>query len=304
MKRSVCPVLVRRVFYALKACTNKDEREDAMGKKSKLLAAALVFAAAVFSLACLAGCNAGDQEESPSGTGTLRVGVRDDIMNFSYLNEQTGKHYGLEIDIANEIAKRLGYADVEFVSVTPDSRKDTLLNGEADCVIACYSIADSRLENFDFSPAYYTDRAIIMVENSSLITDVEQLKGKTVGIMSGSNTNPIFATKMYELGVIGPDVVENTDDYTQYQGILVKKIATYEELSKVLETGEVDAAAMDNSIASTYMNEDRSILDVNLGDQEYGVATQKDSELSGQVASIIQGMLDDGTIAAYIDKWN
>lgn len=275
-----------------------------MGKKSKLVAAALVFAVAAFSLVCMAGCSADSQEEASSGTGTLRVGVRDDIMNFSYLNDQTGKHYGLEVDIANEMAKRLGYADVEFVSVTPDSRKDMLLNGEVDCLVACYSIADSRLENFDFSPAYYTDRAIVMVENSSLITDVEQLEGKTVGIMSGSNTGPVFATKMYELGVIGPDVVENTDEYTQYQGILVKKIATYEELSKALETGEVDAAAMDNSIASTYMNEDRSILDVNLGDQEYGVATQKDSELSGNVASAIQEMLDDGTIAAYIDKWN
>ena len=275
-----------------------------MGKKSKLVAAALVFAVAAFSLVCMAGCSADSQEEASSGTGTLRVGVRDDIMNFSYLNDQTGKHYGLEVDIANEMAKRLGYADVEFVSVTPDSRKDVLLNGEVDCLVACYSIADSRLENFDFSPAYYTDRAIVMVENSSLITDVEQLEGKTVGIMSGSNTGPVFATKMYELGVIGPDVVENTDEYTQYQGILVKKIATYEELSKALETGEVDAAAMDNSIASTYMNEDRSILDVNLGDQEYGVATQKDSELSGNVASAIQDMLDAGTIAAYIDKWN
>lgn len=275
-----------------------------MGKKSKLVAAALVFAVAAFSLVCMAGCSADSQEEASSGTGTLRVGVRDDIMNFSYLNDQTGKHYGLEVDIANEMAKRLGYADVEFVSVTPDSRKDMLLNGEVDCLVACYSIADSRLENFDFSPAYYTDRAIVVVENSSLITDVEQLEGKTVGIMSGSNTGPVFATKMYELGVIGPDVVENTDEYTQYQGILVKKIATYEELSKALETGEVDAAAMDNSIASTYMNEDRSILDVNLGDQEYGVATQKDSELSGNVANAIQEMLDDGTIAAYIDKWN
>ena len=275
-----------------------------MGKKNKLVAAALVFVVAAFSLVCMAGCSADSQEEASSGTGTLRVGVRDDIMNFSYLNDQTGKHYGLEVDIANEMAKRLGYADVEFVSVTPDSRKDMLLKGEVDCLVACYSIADSRLENFDFSPAYYTDRAIVMVENSSLITDVEQLEGKTVGIMSGSNTGPVFATKMYELGVIGPDVVENTDEYTQYQGILVKKIATYEELSKALETGEVDAAAMDNSIASTYMNEDRSILDVNLGDQEYGVATQKDSELSGNVANAIQEMLDDGTIAAYIDKWN
>ena len=43
---------------------------------------------------------------------------------------------------------------------------------------------------------------------------------------------------------------------------------------------------------------------MNLGDQEYGVATQKDSELSGNVANAVQEMLDDGTIAAYIDKWN
>ena len=274
-----------------------------MGKK-KAFALVAAAAALVLSLACLAGCNAEGQKEAPSGEGTLRVGVRSDIMNFGYLNEQTGKHYGLEIDIANEMAERLGYADVEFIDVLPDTRKEMLLNGEVDCLIACYSISESREENFDFSVPYYTDSAIVMVENSSLITDVEQLAGKTVGIMSGSNTNPIFATTMYEMGIIGPDVVENTDDYTQYQGILVKKIPSYADLSKALETGEVDAAAMDNSIATTYMNDDRSVLDVNLGNQEYGVATQKDSELSGQVASVIQQMLDDGTIAAYIDKWN
>ena len=175
-----------------------------MGKKSKLVAAVLAFAAAVFSLACLAGCDAEGQEEASSGEGTLRVGVRSDIMNFGYLNEQTGKHYGLEIDIANEMAERLGYADVEFIDVLPDTRKEMLLNGEVDCLIACYSISESREENFDFSAPYYTDSAIVMVENSSLITDVEQLAGKTVGIMSGSNTNPIFATTMYEMGIIGP----------------------------------------------------------------------------------------------------
>lgn len=161
-----------------------------MGKKSKLLAAALVFAAAVFSLACLAGCNAESQEEAPSGEGTLRVSVRSDIMNFGYLNEQTGKHYGLEIDIANEMAERLGYADIEFIDVLPDTRKEMLLNGEVDCLIACYSISESREENFDFSAPYYIDSAIVMVENSSLITDVEQLKGKTVGIMSGFQHQP------------------------------------------------------------------------------------------------------------------
>ena len=87
--------------------------------------------------------------------GTLRVGVRSDVVGFGYLNEDTGKHYGLEIDLAEELARRLGYTDVEYVTVLPETRKDMLLNGEVDCLVACYSIAESREKNFDFSPAYY-----------------------------------------------------------------------------------------------------------------------------------------------------
>ena len=262
---------------------------------SLLLAALLAFAACG-----LAACSG----STPTGKSTLIVGVRSDIMNFGYLNEQTGKYYGMEIDIAEELAERLGYSDVEYVTVTPDDRKEMLLAGEVDCLIACYSISDTRLENFDFSPAYYTDTAGVMVEKSSLITNVKQLKGETVGIMNGSNTGPILATKMYELGLIGYDVIENNDDYTQYEGMLVKKYPSYDALSDALETGEVDAAAMDGAIAQAYRNDDRSMLDINLGDQEYGVATQKGSSLSGSVSENIQAMIDDGTIAALADKWN
>ena len=40
---------------------------------------------------------------------TLTVGVRGDIMNFGYYNETTGKFYGMEIDLAYELAERLGF---------------------------------------------------------------------------------------------------------------------------------------------------------------------------------------------------
>ena len=61
---------------------------------------------------------------------------------------------------------------------------------------------------------------------------------------------------------------------------------------------------MDGSIARTYMNDDRKLLDVNISEQNYGVATQKDSELSEPVAETIQEMLDDGTVETLINKWN
>lgn len=281
-----------------------------MKRKLMALAAAMLVAA---GLLCLAGCGGQDagQKEGGSasanananGTGTHHVGVRADVVGFGYFNERANNYYGLEIDLARELASRLGYADVEFVTVEPDTRKDMLLDGEVDCLVACYSISDSRTENFDFSPAYYRDQTVVMVENSSLITDVSDLENKTVGIMSGSNTGPLLAIKLQELGMIS-EIVENADEGTQYDGLYVKQVPSYAELSRELEEGTVDAAAMDGNITQTYIDEDRSILDLNIADQEYGVATPKGSALSQPVADAIQSMLDDGTIAALTEKWN
>ena len=244
---------------------------------------------------------------------TLRVGVRSDIVNFGYLNETSGKYYGMEIDIAEELANRLGYGDVEFVKVEPETRKQMLQDGEVDCLIACYSISSTRVENFDFSPAYYTDGIKVMVEKSSQLEKPAQLAGKRIGVMSGSNTGPILAIKLREMGMIqggdskvtGVEGTSGTDTQTVFAGgITFVKADSYQTLSDMLETGEVDAAAMDGAITATYMNDDRQIMDFNVSEQQYGVATQKDSELSPKVAEQIQAMLDDGTIDRLIDKWN
>ncbi len=275
--------------------------EKARGRSILLLVALLL----ACSLVVLAGC-AGSEKSSSSNGGTLRVGVRDDVVGFGYLNEDTGKHYGLEIDIAEELAKRLGYSDVEYVSVLPETRKETLLNGEVDCLIACYSIAETRLENFDFSAAYYSDASIVMVENSSLLTDINQFKGMTFGTMSGSNTAPQLVIKLTEMGFTSGEALSKSDDksVTQFDTFRLVQLPSYQELSKRLEEGSIDAACMDGSIAKTYATYDRSILDFQIDNQDYGVATQKDSALSKPVADAIQAMIDDGTIAMLTDKWN
>ena len=266
------------------------------------IALLVAFIAAAVGLAGLPGCTAaGGQQEG----GTLRVGVRSDIVNFGYLNEQTGKYYGLEIDIAEEMASRMGYGDVEFVTVTPDTRKEMLLDGEVDCLAACYSISDTRLENFDFSPAYYTDDAVIMVENSSRITDIVELAECTFGAMSGSNTAPQLVLKLTEMGFTsGTDDIMNLGDDNRFDTFRLVQMPSYKDLSLALEEGRIDAACMDGAIAHTYLNGDRSLLDFSISEQEYGVATQKGSVLSQPVADAIQAMLDDGTIAGLIDKWN
>ena len=265
--------------------------------KSKRMCMALAFLLGAGTL--LSGCGISSGQK-----GTLTVGVRDDIVNFGFQNKETGRYFGLEIDIAEEMAKRMGYSKVEYVTVVPDDRKEVLLEGDVDCLVACYSIADSRLENFDFSPAYYTDTTDIMLKNSSLITSLEEMQDMTIGIMSGSNAGPLLANKLYEMGMITDVVVSNTDEGTEYEGMHVKKFESYQAVSDALEEGVVDGACMDGSIANTYMNEERTILGINIAEQNYGVATQKGSELSQPVADTIQEMLDDGTIETMIDKWD
>lgn len=254
-----------------------------MNKLKHVMILLLVLAAA------LSGCS------TSSKSGTLKVGVRDDIVGFGYLNPTTGEYYGLEIDLAKKLADDLGYADVELITVTPEDRKDMLLNGEVDCLIATYSIEESRLKNFDFSPAYYTDYTSIMVEKSSLIEKIDDLVGKTTGVLEGANTAPKLSGKLIELGLI---TAEDT------KGSSLEYRETYEALSEALEDGSVDAVCMDGGVARAHMKDDRVILSDVVGTENYGVATQKDSALSKQVADSVQKMLDDGTIAALIDKWD
>ena len=66
----------------------------------------------------------------------------------------------------------------------------------------------------------------------------------------------------------------------------------------------MDAVCMDGCIARAYMEDDREILEDKIGQEEYAVATQKGSELSGQVAEAVSQMLADGTIDGLIEKWS
>lgn len=236
-----------------------------------------------------AGCSA------PPDKGMLKVGVREDIMGLGYLNPTTGEYYGLEIDLAKKLAENLGYAGTEFVTVSPENRKEILLNGQVDCLISAYSISESRLKNFDFSPAYYSDHTCIMVEKSAMISGIEDLVGKRIGVLKGADAAPELSEKMIGMGLF---TAEDT------KGSSLEYFESYDDLSVALEEGTVDAACMDGVIAKAHMKADRVILDDVIAPEDYGVATQKGSDLSQPVAEAIQNMLDDGTITKIIDKWN
>lgn len=265
--------------------------------------AALVMCLVAATTLVLCGCTG--QQAAQQGK-VLKVGVRADVVGFGYYNQDTQDYYGLEIDLARELASRLGYDDVEFATVTPSTRKETLMQGDVDCLVALYSISDSRLENFDFSPAYYTDHMKIMVEKSSLIDKVSELKGLTVGTLSGADTAPELVAQLAEQGFTSGKVLKANDDNTDvtFDSFHLLQYQSYQELSDALEAGDIDAVAMDGSVAKAYTAMNRSFITFDDVTESYGVATLKNSDLSSQVSQAVQDMIDDGTIAALVDKWD
>ena len=148
---------------------------------------------------------------------------------------------------------------------------------------------------------------IAVVQSSAQVSSIDDLKGATFGTMSGSNAAPLLSIKLYEIGFSNGETVEANEDNSNvlFDTWRLIQYPSYQELSDALEIGEVDAMVLDGAIAKTYMNDERSVLDGFTVDKvSYGVATQKGSELSARVAETIQGMLDDGTIDAIIDKWD
>ncbi len=271
----------------------------------------------VLAAAGIAGCSSSGEstsssyssgsEGTPTGSDTLRVGVRSDISGFSFYNVIAGKYTGLEIDIANEIASRLGYREVELVETTPETKEDMLVDDVVDCVIACYSITDSREELIDFSPSYYTDDSVIMVEQSALFSnDIEDLKGATFGVREGTNTAEQLIARLKEEGLTDGEIVsadENNNIY-YYDHFQIREYPSYQDISDALERGDVDTFCADGCIARAYNSETRKLLDFQIETQQYAVATLKGSPLSEPVAQVVQEIKDDGTLAELIDKWD
>lgn len=244
-------------------------------------------------IAVLLLCGCTKEEER---TGTLTVGVRRDIANFGYYNRNTGKHYGLEIDLAKELARRLGYATVTYVSVDPDDREERLDSGDVDCLIACYTITEERQERFDISSPYYTDKVVIMVEKSSMIENAAELADKKIGVRQGSTTALQITEALYHEGIIEVNDAESC-------GVEFCTMETYDSLVTALEEGVIDAVGTDGCILQQYLTQEREYVDLDISNQSYGVAMKKGSALTGKIENAIQEICADGTMEALADKW-
>lgn len=233
--------------------------------------------------------------------GVLRVGVKNAVIGFGFQDTLTGEYSGLEISIAEKIAKSLG-VDIEFTAVTAATRTELLDAGDIDCVLATFTITEERKNSWDFSTPYYTDYVSVLVETATGIKTLEDLKDKTVGVSSGSTSAKALTKAMIEAGVIDGSSfdADSFDAATWTEGVSFKQYDDYPAISTALSAGEVDAFCVDKSILAIYNTDTRDYIDAKFSPQDYGVATKKGSDFSVYVETLVSTWLSDGTIAGFV----
>ncbi len=162
--------------------------------------------------------------------GRLIVGTSADWPPFEYV--EAGKYCGIDIRIAEEIAKELGVKleikDMKFAALI-----EALKKGMVDMVIADMSITAERERVVDFSMPYYMGSSVVVVLRGSGIKSLEDLYGKVIGVQLGT-VQEEWAREVLEK--TGKAMVKSYD-------------RVYPEMVMALKRGDVDAIVIGNIFA-------------------------------------------------------
>ena len=281
---------VAAVLGALTACGGSSSNTAASSTASSVAGSAAASSGA-------ASAAFGTDTQAIVDRGVLKVGVKNAVQGFSFQDTLTGEYKGLEDSLAEMIAEYLG-VDIEFTTVTAATRGELLDSGDIDAVLATFTITDERKKTWDFSTPYYTDYVSVLVEDSTGIKELADLKDKVVGVSSGSTSARALTKAMIDAGVIdgaGFDADSFNAD-TWKDGISFRQYDDYPAISTALSAGEIDGFCVDKSILAIYKTDGRSYIDAEFAPQEYGIATKKGSDFSTVCDDLVQGWLADGTL--------
>lgn len=158
-------------------------------------------------------------------SGEITIGVFSDKNPFGYVDND-GKFQGYDVYFADRIAKDLG-VELKLVPVEAASRVEFLETAKVDIILANFTVTDERKEKVDFALPYMKVALGVVSPDSAIITDAEQLNGKTLIAVKGTTAESYFT--------------EN------YPDVKLQKYDEYNEAYSALQDGRGDAFSTDNT---------------------------------------------------------
>jgi polar amino acid transport system substrate-binding protein len=193
----------------------------------------------------------------------LKVGANIGNVPWEF-QDSSGKLVGFEIDLANEIARRLG-TTANIVNIPFTGLFGAVQSGQIDAAVSSITITPKRLASVSFAQPYYDSDQSLTVKSDSGLKSLKDLAGKTVGVDT-SSTGDIYATQhQAEFKIAG---------IQRYEGLNPAMLD--------LAAGRIDGYISDIPALQYYV---------------------KDAPLADKVDAIITKLKQEGFIAGLHEKW-
>ncbi len=123
------------------------------------------------------------------GRGKLIVGVKKDVLLWGYQDPQSGVISGMEVDLAQGLADRIG-VKLEVVGLRSVERIDAIQSGRVDVLIATLSDTPERREQLTMvMPHYYSSGVNLLARKEENFREWMQLKNRKICGRRGSFYN-------------------------------------------------------------------------------------------------------------------
>lgn len=200
-----------------------------------------------------------------------------------------GTFEGIDIEIASEIAKKLGLElvvdDQDFTAAITAAG-----NGQSDIVMAGLTVSEERKETLDFTDTYATGIQVVIVKEGSDVT-MDNLGEKMIGTQKGT-TGYQYASDTPENGGYGEDHVIGYDN-----GAIAVE---------ALKGGQIDCVIIDNEPAKAYVaaNEGLTLLEGNWVVEDYAIGIKKgNTQLLNAINDALKELIADGTVQDIVNKY-
>lgn len=264
--------------------------------------------ALVAIMALVAACGGGGADPSEDllaaieEEGVLTVSTDPAYPPQSFLNEETGEYEGFDIDVATEIANRMG---VEVAWEAPAWETITAGNwaGRWDLSVGSMTITPEREEVLHFStPYYYTPAAVAVLDTDTTINDLTtDLDGQSIAVCGACTYDSYLQQNLEIPGEDFEFVIDDAD---------IQTTDTDTTALELLTQGRVVAAI---SSALTIQEAINSGLPLKIvGDplfyEPLAAAIDRGSDLNAdafvaRVTEIIEEMHEDGTLTELSMEW-
>ena len=248
-------------------------------KKFIALALALVMCLTLFA-AC--GAKKGPTLADIKKAGKLVVATSPDFPPFE--NLEGGKVVGIEVEIMEEICKKLG-VELKIEQINFDAVLTGVQSGKYDCGMSGISVTPKREKNTLFTTPYCLAAQCIVVKADSAIASKADLTGKKISVQTGTTAAEFCSGEGYTL--------------SQFEANQDAKLA--------LTQGKVDAWVVDDLTAAELCKDDATvkILDEAMTTEPYAFAFAFGSEdLVAEINKTLEAMIADGSIAALFEKYD